>query len=319
MSFDVDASTILLCRHGSHAYGTNLPESDIDLKGVAVPPKRFVLGFSESFKQKETRPDPEDPNSVDGVTYEVRKFFSLAASCNPNIIEVLFVDDSDLIRSSKEGDLIRSHREKFLSGRIRYTFSGYALGQLKRIRTHKKWLLDPPKKKPERGDFGLGNLSISPDMLGAFDKILSSENVSESQIHPNVMELVQAEKAYRAELLHWNQFLNWKANRNEKRAELEAKFGYDTKHAMHLVRLLRMCREIVEGKGVRVKRPDAEELLSIRRGAWTYEELISWAEEEDAKVRTLPSSLPKEPDVSFLDDLVMRVQESFWSRYSPGR
>ncbi|AEZ66297.1 hypothetical protein phiTE_131 [Pectobacterium phage phiTE] len=35
-------------------------------------------------------------------------------------------------------------------------------------------------------------------------------------------------------------------NRNAARHELEEKFGYDTKHAMHLVRLLRMSQEILE-------------------------------------------------------------------------
>src|ERR1039458_5020213 len=35
-----------------------------------------------------------------------------------------------------------------------------------------------------------------------------------------------------------DQYNGWKAQRNPKRAELEAKFGYDTKHAMHLVRLM---------------------------------------------------------------------------------
>jgi len=45
---------------------------------------------------------------------------------------------------------------------------------------------------------------------------------------------------------------------------LEAKFGFDTKHAMHLIRLLRMAREILETGVVHVKRPDAEELSAIR-------------------------------------------------------
>mgnify|MGYP001607055563 CR=1 FL=1 len=46
------------------------------------------------------------------------------------------------------------------------------------------------------------------------------------------------------------------------------------KHAMHLVRLMRMCKEILITCEVVVKRPDREELLAIRNGAWSYYKLI---------------------------------------------
>ena len=41
----LEAGTILLTKHGSHAYGTNLPTSDLDVKGVAVPPCEYFLGY----------------------------------------------------------------------------------------------------------------------------------------------------------------------------------------------------------------------------------------------------------------------------------
>ena len=47
-----------------------------------------------------------------------------------------------------------------------------------------------------------------------------------------------------------------------------------------------------------VKRPDAAELLSIRQGAWSYERLIGWARDQDAKMAALAatSPLPHSPD-----------------------
>ena len=62
---------------------------------------------------------------------------------------------------------------------------------------------------------------------------------------------------------------------NVKRPELVEKHGYDTKHAMHLWRLLRMCAEILETGRVLVRRPDADELLAIRDGAWRYDAIIA--------------------------------------------
>jgi hypothetical protein len=114
--------------------------------------------------------------------------------------------------------------------------------------------------------------------------------------------------------VRWEQYWDWKKNRNEKRSVLEEQFGYDTKHAMHLVRLLRMGYEAVTEGVLRVRRPDAEELLTVRNGAWTYEQVVAYAEEMDAKVRAAveTSPLPKAPNTKLAAQLVMDVQDMVW-------
>lgn len=141
-------STIMLVRSGSHAYGLNVATSDEDFKGVAIPPSEYFHGFNKTFEQAEGR----DP---DTAIYEIRKFFALATACNPNILDVLFCDDEDCLLVTEEGKLLREHRNEFLSLKAKHTFSGYAFAQLKRIETHRRWILHPPKKKPERVDYGL--------------------------------------------------------------------------------------------------------------------------------------------------------------------
>jgi len=96
-----------------------------------------------------------------------------------------------------------------------------------------------------------------------------------------------------------------------KRGELERRYGYDTKFGMHVVRLLRMGEEILTRGEVIVRRPDAEELLSIRNGAWSFEKLETWALEMDAKIHSLSSCLPKEPDRKALDAMLISVTEQF--------
>ncbi len=113
------------------------------------------------------------------------------------------------------------------------------------------------------------------------------------------------------------QYWSWKKNRNAKRGVLEEEFGYDTKHAMHLVRLLRMAREILKTGEVLVKRPDAEELLAIRGGAWTYEDLLAYSESMDKEIREVlypTTSLPKKPNVKRAAEILMTVQDSIWSK-----
>lgn len=319
MNFDIDKHTVYLTTYGSHAYGTSTPESDVDVRGFAVAPKSHVQGFAYTFEQCE-RNDKNGHQGLDSVVYDIRKFCNLAADCNPNIIETLFVDESDIRVLHPAGKLLRDNRDLFISKKARHTFSGYAIAQLKRIKTHRGYVLNPPTHKPTREEFGLSiTEKISADMMGAYDKMENNTAVGiQAVVAPNVMELVFKERQYKAALDRWNQHENWKANRNPKRSQMERDFGYDGKHALHLVRLLRMCREILMGKGVIVKRPDAEELLAIRRGEWKYEDLIEWAEREDAEMQVLytESTLRKTPDVGKLNDLCCEAQEMFWS--NPG-
>jgi len=112
------------------------------------------------------------------------------------------------------------------------------------------------------------------------------------------------------------QYWTWKKNRNEVRSALEEEHGYDTKHAMHLVRLLRMGKEALEEGVLKVKRPDAAELLEIRAGAWTYEQCIAYAKEMDELIRGElynTTKLPKKPDLLNAANVLMETQRLIWN------
>jgi hypothetical protein len=127
----------------------------------------------------------------------------------------------------------------------------------------------------------------------------------------NFIELLAREKRYTAAKRDWSAYETWKRERNPARAALEAKHGFDAKHAMHLVRLLRMCREILETGKVNVRRPDAEELLAIRHGAWSYDQLAEWFDREDASLNdaVTKSTLPKAPDIEAIDRVCVEIVE----------
>lgn len=345
----IGTGTILLVRHGSHAYGTNTESSDEDFKGVAIPPKQYFLGYTHRFEQAELKA-PDD----DAVIYDIRKFFSLAADCNPNIIEVLHTDPSDHFIVTPIGQMILDHKNDFLSKKIKHTFLGYSVSQLKRIKTHKKWIMNPPSAPPTRTELGLPEQTLIPQdqLTAAFAEVQKEldrmqfdfmENLDESTkieirtnmatllaemkitsdeqfgsaarkigLTDNFIEIMQKERQYTSAKREWDQYQNWKKTRNAKRSELEEKFGYDTKHAYHLVRLIRMCREVLTTGKVIVKRPDKEELLNIRNGAWTYEQLIDFADSEEKQLNELYNSanvLPKIPNQSKLDDLCIKLVE----------
>ena len=343
----IENGTILLVRHGSHAYGTNTATSDEDFKGVAIPPQEYIFGFTKRFEQAELKaPNP------DAVIYDIRKFFTLAADCNPNIIEVLHTDPADHFIVTPLGQKVLDNKDVFLSKKIKHTFLGYSVSQLKRIKTHKRWIMDPPSAPPTRADLGLPEQTLIPQdqLTAAFAEVQKEldrmnfdfmENLEESTkieirtsmasmlaemkitsdeqfgaaarkigLSDNFIHIMQRERQYTSAKREWDQYQNWKKTRNVTRSALEEKFGYDTKHAYHLVRLIRMCREILTTGKVQVKRPDRVELLAIRNGAWTYEQLIEFAEREELELNELYNTtnvLPKVPDKERLDKLCMEL------------
>jgi predicted nucleotidyltransferase len=299
------AVVIYETRHGSHAYGLAGPDSDLDLRGVFVPPLRHLLGFEATAEQVE--PEPER------VLYDIRKFFRLAAVCNPTIIEVLFTDPGDHILVAPPGERLLREREAFLSRRAGEAFGGYGLAQLRRIKSHRRWLLDPPKAKPRRADFGLQERSsISADERGAAEALSQRGDLSADAGSPAFIEILDRERRYRSALRAWQQYEEWQMKRNPARAALERQFGYDTKHAMHLMRLLRMGAEILSAGRVVVRRPDAPELLDVRRGALSFDALLAAAERlgEDLRRLVETSPLPPQPDSARINQLCVEIIES---------
>lgn len=119
--------TIYVVASGSFAYGTNVEGSDLDLKGVCIPTKDYYFGATKKFEQLE-RHEPGDLNIT-----QLQKFVNLCADCNPNVIEMLFVDFDDIILMDRFGVELRSWRDDFLSKRALHTFTGYAHAQLKKM------------------------------------------------------------------------------------------------------------------------------------------------------------------------------------------
>ncbi len=412
--FDLSKRTIFLTVSGSHAYGMAKESSDIDVRGICIPTKEYFHGFLKKFEQTEKEYDVDsqsiiyssnrhssvgsiknkiesiakrkihEDEKIDSVIFDFRKFIKLASDCNPNIIELLFSDESSYLKTTSFYQKLFDNRNLFLSMKAKYTFSGYAHSQLKRIKTHKQWLLHPPTHKPTRQEYGLPNKTMIPrdqvtganalikkmvekwilleeemprDMLesvrkntiSAISEIWSnlSEGYYQKSVHngaitfspvanpisnneydlkvmthtasvflgfdSNFIEYLDRERHYKNAITQYNNWIKWKKERNPARVELEKKFGYDTKHASHLVRLLRMAVEIIRDGEVIVKRPDAEELSAIRMGIWSYDELILWADRIERKIDAIYknniSPLPKAPNRKKIDELCIEIIE----------
>lgn len=365
--------TLFVTLAGSHAHGTARESSDVDLRGVGVAPLPLRLSLFRSFEQTEgplsgeiaehvlprLRRHPTASKSLDVKTecvlFDVAKFLGQCAVANPNALEILFADEEDWLYDTPAWRRLHEERRLFLTRKVQQTFLGYAMAQLKRIRSHRSWLFDPPKRKPSRKDFGLPEttalgredrdrieqelaakirdyrvddldmpkgtrialrerlLDFYLDVLAApeeeLDERLRAVATHALRLPSEVVHALNAEKRYRAALNHWRSYETWKADRNPVRAELERKHGYDTKHAMHLIRLMRTGLEILRDGELRVRRPDADELIAVRDGALDFDELLAETERLKAEVSSVAQrcQLPADVDRGRVDALAYEV------------
>jgi len=122
---------------------------------------------------------------------------------------------------------------------------------------------------------------------------------------------------YTSHCVDYNSYQIWLKERNVQRYVDVKAHGQkiDGKNMLHCRRLLEMAREIAEGKGINVRRQNAQELLAIRRGEVPLQELIDWAEKEIIEVDRLfrESTLPDEVDPIFVNQLLVDIRKKYYS------
>jgi hypothetical protein len=76
-----------------------------------------------------------------------------------------------------------------------------------------------------------------------------------------------------------------------------------------------MGQEILTTGQVQVLRPDAEELLQIRDGKWSYDELLEYAEDMDNDIRNKNykgTDLRAKVDLNEASTILYNTQERIW-------
>ena len=136
---DVDNSPMLLYKYirGSHCYGLDTPESDVDTAGVYFAPKEQVYGLGLDYL-----PQVNDAKN-DNVRYELRKFMQLLCKSNPTILESLFIPDRCIIYEHPVITRIKQHREKFVTQLCFNAFGSYARSQIIKARGLHKMCVQP--------------------------------------------------------------------------------------------------------------------------------------------------------------------------------
>ena len=308
---------------GSHAYGTNVEDSDVDVRGVTANTKNDLIGFG-GFEQVIDK-------NTDTTIYAFNKFINLICACNPNTIELLGNKPDHYLYVSDIGHRLLDNKQRFLSKRAVYSFGGYAQAQLRRLQVSVARNRVTPEQK---GEFILTTCNTAMRTIednhgiphGLF-KLVLSDNLDNNG-KPIIVALpdvgygdfAKAQvpignlRAYLGELSGIVKSYGSLGKRNQYALNKSDKKL--NKHAIHLVRLYLMVFDILEKGEINTFRDkDHDFLMSIRNGEYmnedgTYQQkFFDMVSKYDERLQkdALSTKLPDHPDMGWVEKFVMDV------------
>ena len=307
---------IILTLGGSHAYGTNNENSDLDIRGCALNSKMQIL-TNENFEQFVNE-------ATDTTIYSFNKLVALLSNVNPNTCEMLGNKPEHYFYISPIGQELIDNAHLFLSKKCVHSFGGYANQQLYRLNQ---------KSAHQLSQTGLEQhiLKTLEFMKTDFNKKYS--DFSEDQIRLYIDKAVQegydTEIFMDVKLTHyplrdycsmWSELQNTvKAyGKIGKRNEKALEHGKIAKHMMHLIRLYMMCLDILEKEKIITYREDEHDLLmDIRNGKFLdnndqpIPEFFEMVDEYEKKLEYAKqnTSLPDNPNYKEINEFVASVNE----------
>ena len=333
---------------GSHAYGLQHKDSDIDLRGVFLMPKAQFYSLNHTDQVSDTKNDE--------VYYELKKFIDMLVKNKPNFLEILGTP-ADCIRY--QHPLFDKLKLKdFLTKEAKNTFAGYALSQIKKARGLKKKIVNPMEKRrksvlefcyvqvgqgsipllsflAKKGfqatDCGLVKVAHMKGVFALFhNPTLNYQGVTRGENSNDIClsSVPKGEKpigvmyfnkdGYSVYCKEHTQYWEWVKKRNQSRYESTMNHGknYDAKNMMHTFRLLHNAEEIARTGTFQVRRTkDKAFLWEIRMGAFQYDDLVKMAEQKILAINELfeVSSLPEKPNIEKANELLLEIREAFYS------
>jgi predicted nucleotidyltransferase len=155
----------------------------------------------------------------------------------------------------------------------------------------------------------LGQLWLKPDMVildsPEWDMIIENRDIFASK------EAYKSFAGYANGQLHRMTHMSFQGYMGPKRRRLVRKYGYDTKNASHLIRLLRMGIEFLDSGTMQIDRTDidADELIAIKSGKYKLDHIKTMAEGLfiEAKKAKEASQLPEHPDWKKANELLCEI------------
>jgi len=287
---------------GSKLYGTDTPESDEDYVGVFVEDPEYLIGLSkvEQVERSIKDKDESGKNTADArdeTLYALKKFVKLAADNNPNIIELLFVNPSNLLHINDIGEELLSMKDAFVSKNIKHRFLGYAFSQ-----KHKMVI---KMDNYEMIEEALGCLLESDvDYLSDFGEHHPIIRRNKKQVRigdVNFPANLTRKKAIQA--------LEKRRGKFGHRRDLISKYGLDTKFASHLVRLLYEGIDLLRHGKLEFPLPQVDIIMDVKKGNVPVGKVLDMAEKLETIAEEMyeKTKLPHSPDRKRIEEFLMKT------------
>ncbi len=317
-AINVENNKILEILTGSHLYGTNIETSDTDYSGIFMPDTEYVFGFQHCEEIDISTIDKlsngrNSEKAIDRKFYEFRKFIKLALDNNPNILEMLFVNDKNIIFKNPIGEKLLQIKHLFPYKGLKHKFLGYAFAQ-----KHKMII-----KKDNY--FALLN---AEKYLKRFDPTKFIFEIALGQLLPRYIEIIKNDtqdtiKFIKIGEMHFLPTLKIKRviNKIQQRMDKTShrkgyilKHGYDTKFASHLIRLMLEGVELLETGNIKFPLRHRDMILNIKQGKWTIEDIINYSDEleQDIEWRYNISKLPTKPRTKEIQDFTIKTLKEYF-------
>jgi len=312
----MEQNKILKIRTGSHLYGTNTPESDEDFSGIFIADEDYYFGLKKlendeldlSVESRDER-GKNTSEALDYKLYEIRKLATLALTNNPNIIEHLFVNQENILYADNYANMLLRNAHLFPHKGVYDKFIGYANSQkhkmIIKLENYEQLSAALEFFKQQESNEYIVMFRDDPKVKKFFTEKGSHFIIGDLnfQKHLMVKKVVFA--------------LNDRLSKITNRNELVLKYGYDTKFASHLIRLLSEGGTLLETGKLEFPLYNADFLLQIKQGKFELEQILSIAENLELELgRSKEKSLlPDEPQFEKVNDLVKQITRSFfWSK-----
>lgn len=289
---------------GSVAYGCSTNTSDVDLYGLAIPPKYIIFphtsghvpGFGrvpQAFSQFQQHGvvQASTKKEYDLSIFNIVRYFQLCMENNPNVIDSLFVPRRCVLHSTVIGEHVRESRKMFLHKGSWHKFKGYAFSQMHKM--NNKSLLEWVRFCDDIGlDYYAGE-----EALRRRPKAYCS-----SLVLDRGLALIRAID---------------QGGKRSKRLKSIGEFGFDVKFAYHVVRLLNEVEQILTEGDLDLER-NREQLKAIRRGEWSLEDVTKYFADKERELEALytRSELRHSPDEEAIKELLLECLDMHYANLS---
>lgn len=300
---------------GSRLFGTALPTSDHDFKGVFVPSKRaLVLGKVEDVITSSTG-DKFSKNTADDVDvemYSIKKYLKLLEEGQTNALDMLFAPSTT--EGYKDTEIwrhLKANKDKVLS-RKADSFVGYCLGQVNKY------------------NFKIDRFQSLDVVLKAFQNVSSYNFAKVAELLPNFN--------IPNDLPYWNPKVPIQVNQtgtiidhisicdkmipytvsvaegmkilqrfHDEYGHRAKNYNHDWKAIYHGIRIAEECIELLTTGNITHPRPNADYLIRVRNGEEDFESAVARIKDMVEEIKGINSVLPDAPDYKWIENFLYDV------------